>query len=199
MIENIFSEIALLDGIFEKENRYITFFGSARLQNDNIYCKKAYELAKKLANNGFSIVTGGGDGIMQAANKGAYDAGKNSIGINIQLPFEQNSNPYINKGTKLKNLPLRKYALIEHSKAFIVFPGGFGTLDELFEILCLVQTKFREDNKIYLIGIDFWSKLDEFIRDTLVENMTITPNDTNLYTIEDDIDIVFNYIINSAK
>ncbi|ASM38153.1 MAG: TIGR00730 family Rossman fold protein [Campylobacter sputorum] len=199
MIENIFSEIALLDGIFEKENRYITFFGSARLQNDNIYCKKAYELAKKLANNGFSIVTGGGDGIMQAANKGAYDAGKNSIGINIQLPFEQNSNPYINKGTKLKNLPLRKYALIEHSKAFVVFPGGFGTLDELFEILCLVQTKFREDNKIYLIGIDFWSKLDEFIRDTLVENMTITPNDTNLYTIEDDIDIVFNYIINSAK
>ncbi|ASM39779.1 TIGR00730 family Rossman fold protein [Campylobacter sp. RM12327] len=199
MIENIFSEIALLDGIFEKENRYITFFGSARLQNDNIYCKKAYELAKKLANNGFSIVTGGGDGIMQAANKGAYDAGKNSIGINIQLPFEQNSNPYINKGTKLKNLPLRKYALIEHSKAFIVFPGGFGTLDELFEILCLVQTKFREDNKIYLIGIDFWSKLDEFIRDTLVENMTITPNDTNLYTIEDDTDIVFNYIINSAK
>ncbi|ASM36458.1 TIGR00730 family Rossman fold protein [Campylobacter sputorum] len=199
MIENIFSEIALLDGIFEKENRYITFFGSARLQNDNIYCKKAYELAKKLANKGFSIVTGGGDGIMQAANKGAYDAGKNSIGINIQLPFEQNSNPYINKGTKLKNLSLRKYALIEHSKAFIVFPGGFGTLDELFEILCLVQTKFREDNKIYLIGIDFWSKLDEFIRDTLVENMTITPNDINLYTIEDDIDIVFNYIINSAK
>lgn len=199
MIENIFSEIALLDGIFEKENRYITFFGSARLQNDNIYCKKAYELAKKLANNGFSIVTGGGDGIMQAANKGAYDAGKNSIGINIQLPFEQNSNPYINKGTKLKNLSLRKYALIEHSKTFVVFPGGFGTLDELFEILCLVQTKFREDNKIYLIGIDFWSKLDEFIRDTLVENMTITPNDINLYTIEDDIDIVFNYIINSAK
>ncbi|ASM34794.1 lysine decarboxylase [Campylobacter sputorum subsp. bubulus] len=199
MIENIFSEIALLDGIFEKENRYITFFGSARLQNDNIYCKKAYELAKKLANKGFSIVTGGGDGIMQAANKGAYDAGKNSIGINIQLPFEQNSNPYINKGTKLKNLSLRKYALIEHSKAFVVFPGGFGTLDELFEILCLVQTKFREDNKIYLIGIDFWSKLDEFIRDTLVENMTITPNDINLYTIEDDIDIVFNYIINSAK
>lgn len=199
MIENIFSEIALLDGIFEKENRYITFFGSARLQNDNIYCKKAYELAKKLANKGFSIVTGGGDGIMQAANKGAYDAGKNSIGINIQLPFEQNSNPYINKGTKLKNLSLRKYALIEHSKAFVVFPGGFGTLDELFEILCLVQTKFREDNKIYLIGIDFWSKLDEFIRDTLVENMTITPNDINLYTIEDDIDIIFNYIINSAK
>lgn len=199
MIENMFNELTLLDGIFEKENKYITFFGSARLEADNIYCKKAYEIAKKLADNDFSIVTGGGDGIMQAANKGAYDAGKNSIGINIQLPFEQDSNPYINKGTKLKNLSLRKSALIEYSKAFIVFPGGYGTLDELFEILCLVQTKLREDNKIYLIGIDFWSKLDDFIRTTLVENMTISPNDSNLYTIEDDINKVFNYIINSAK
>lgn len=199
MIESIFSEITLLDGIFEKDNKYVTFFGSARLKSDNIYCKKAYKLAKKLAFNGFSIVTGGGDGIMQAANKGAYDAGKNSIGINIQLPFEQNSNPYINKGTKLTNLSLRKLALIEHSKAFVVFPGGFGTLDELFEILCLVQTKLREDNKIYLIGIDFWSKLNDFIKTTLVDNMTISPNDINLYIIEDDIDIVFNYIINSAK
>lgn len=199
MIENMFNELTLLDGIFEKENKYITFFGSARLAMDNIYCKKAYELAKKLADNDFSIVTGGGDGIMQAANKGAYDAGKNSIGINIQLPFEQDSNPYINKGTKLKNLSLRKSALIEYSKAFIVFPGGYGTLDELFEILCLVQTKLREDNKVYLIGIDFWSKLDDFIRTTLVENMTISPNDSNLYTIEDDINKVFNYIINSAK
>lgn len=193
MKNTMLSELSLLNNIFDDNCEYVTFFGSARLGDDNFYCQKAYELSKKLVAKDFVIVTGGGDGIMQAANKAAFEAGK-SIGINIILPHEQNPNPYINKGAQISNLSLRKTALIEHSRAFIVFPGGFGTLDELFEILCLVQTRLRKSSQIYLFGVKFWKKLDDFIKTTLVENKTISPNDTGLYAITDDIDEIFNSI-----
>lgn len=194
MKNTMLSELSLLNDIFDEKGKYVTFFGSARLSADDFYCQKAYELSKKLVAKDFIVVTGGGDGIMQAANKAAFEVGK-SIGINIILPHEQASNPYINKGALISNLSLRKTALIEHSRAFVVFPGGFGTLDELFEILCLVQTRLRKSSQIYLFGSKFWEKLDDFMKTTLVKTKTISPNDIGLYTLSDDIDEIYASIL----
>ncbi|CAD7287828.1 hypothetical protein LMG7974_00716 [Campylobacter majalis] len=177
------------------DSKCVTFFGSARFKDDNEYCLAAHNLAYRLSENGISIITGGGDGIMKAANKGAFISGKSqSVGFNIQLPFEQNSNSFLTNSFLFSNFFPRKYALIQSSSAFVVFPGGYGTLDELFEVLTLSQTGMNKF-KIYLYSSKFWSGLDDFIKTTLLNEQTIDDQSLKVYEITDDIDKIVNEII----
>ena len=174
--------------ILDYANKSVTFFGSARFNEDNEYCKAVHDLAFMLGERGFAVVTGGGDGIMRAANRGAFESGKApSVALNIRLPYEQETNPYATAKYLFSNFSPRKFALIEGSIAFVVFPGGFGTLDELFEILVLAQVG-KKRAKIYLFGAKFWSGLDAFIRQTLAAQKTISEADVNLYEITDDVE-----------
>lgn len=182
--------------ILTHQNKNVTFFGSARFDMENIYCKMAKDLAFKLAKSGFAVLTGGGDGIMKAANMGAYESGVSpSVGLNIRLPFEQTTNSYLTSSFLFSSFFPRKYALINHSIAFIVFPGGFGTLDELFEILVLKQTKIS-NVKIFLVGSGFWLGLDNFIKTTLINEGAISDKDFEIYEISDDLDYIASEIKN---
>lgn len=177
----------------------ITFFGSARLDEGSEH----YEMARKLAFNcveaGFSIVSGAGGGIMQAANLGAFEACKalnldpseKSIGFNIHLPFEQKSNDFVGYNLTFENLAIRKMALIDKSLAFVIFAGGFGTLDEFVEVLTLKQLGFKKV-PIFLVGSAFWKRLDEFIKHTLLELQVISKGDETLYQISDDLDFILD-------
>ncbi|MCD8212597.1 MAG: TIGR00730 family Rossman fold protein [Campylobacter sp.] len=195
-MNDLIDDLLKFQSVLNYNNKNVTFFGSARFDDDNEYCKMAYELAFKLGELGFAVLTGGGDGIMRAANKGAYDSGKSpSIALNVRLPFEQETNPYTTAKYLFSNLNPRKFALTDSSVAFVVFPGGFGTLDELFEILVLAQIGSK-NVKIYLVGTKFWRELDEFIKITLVAQKTISENDVNLYKITDDIELITSEILN---
>ncbi|MBK1971278.1 TIGR00730 family Rossman fold protein [Campylobacter sp. TTU-622] len=173
----------------------VTFFGSARLKEDNIYYKKAKELAQKCVENDFCVISGGGGGIMKAANEGAFKNKNNkipiqSVGFNIFLPFEQKLNDFIEYNITFKSLAIRKMALIQKSLAFVIFPGGFGTLDELCEIITLKQLGFKKDVPIILFGKDFWQSFDEFVRNSLLECNLITKGDELKYKITDDLDFI---------
>ena len=167
----------------------ITFFGSARFCEDNPYYKDAYALATKLGHKGYTIVTGGSKGIMEAANKGAYES-KNcqSIGLNINLPHEQSGNRYTTKHLTFDYFFVRKVMLIKYSFAYVIFPGGFGTLDELFEALTLTQTGKITKISIFLYGKAYWRKLYDFIQTTMVEHHTIRKGDVDLLIMSDDVD-----------
>lgn len=174
---------------------HVSIFGSARFNEDNIYYKQAYKLAKILAQNDISIVTGGSDGIMQAANKGAYEVNPNlSIGINIVLPHEQELNSFVGKSATYDNFKDRKDALSKNSGAFVIFPGGFGTLDELFEILVLKQTKFR-DVEIILFGSQFYAPLLDFFESTLLLENTISKDDLKAVKLYDEIEDITRDIL----
>ena len=177
---------------FEILNKYpkrVTFFGSARdLDNNKDDRDAAYELAGRLAKQGYMVLSGGGAGIMGASNKGAYDAGGASVGFNIKLPHEQHPNPYTTDELEFHYFFTRKVALSFYSHAYIYFPGGFGTLDELFEIVTMIQTKKMPRLKVILFGSWFWDGLDEFIKRNLLENGFISEGDEQLYTITDDVD-----------
>ncbi|MGG7048806.1 MULTISPECIES: TIGR00730 family Rossman fold protein [unclassified Campylobacter] len=176
------------------ENKAVTLFGSARLELDSFHCQKAREVAKKLSENGIAVLTGGGDGVMGAANMGASEGGAPSVAFNIRLPFEQATNPYATHSFLFTNFSPRKFALIERSVAFVVFAGGFGTLDELFEVLVLVQTGMK-DAKIFLVGEQFWKPLDEFIKTTLIDEKLISKDDVKFYTITDDVEFIVSEIL----
>lgn len=175
---------------FEVINRYdntVTIFGSARLTPESEHYQKAVEISAMLAENGYTVITGGGGGIMEAGNKGAFEAGGNSIGLNIQLPHEQVLNPYTTDAQSFRYFFSRKVMLAFAAEAFIFFPGGFGTLDELFEILTLIQTGKVDHAPVILIGNEFWRALDGFITSHLLEDTyTISPGDEKLYTITED-------------
>lgn len=174
----------------------VTIFGSARFKPDNEFYKKAYELGAKLAKADHPVITGGGEGIMEAANRGAFEAGGRSIGLNIQLPFEQTLNKYTTDNLEFNYFFARKVMLTFSAKDYVYFPGGFGTLDELFEILTLIQTHKIPRAPIILFGSDFWRPLDDFFRIKLEEKeKAISVGDRDLYTITDDID----YIVNVAN
>lgn len=188
----------------KKLEKPITFFGSARLDEENFYYKEAKKLALKCVEAGFCVISGGGGGIMQAANEGACLAAKNlklsqkekdkkSVGFNIHLPFEQKSNEFIGYNLTFNNLTVRKMALIEKSLAFVVFPGGFGTLDEFLEILTLKQLGFK-NVPIFLIGVEFWRGFDEFIKASLLKNHFISRGDELSYCISDDLDFIFQIL-----
>lgn len=167
----------------------VTFFGSARFQANHRYYQDAHDLAYTLGKKGYSIITGGSKGIMEAANKGGFDAKScQSIGLNINLPHEQAGNQYTTKHLTFDYFFVRKVMLIKYSLAYVIFPGGFGTLDELFEALTLTQTGKITKISIFLYGKSYWEKLYDFIATTLVEHHTIRPEDVELITLTDDMD-----------
>ncbi len=172
-----------------------TFFGSARLRPGEPAYKEAEELAARLAREGFAIITGGGPGIMEAANVGAFKVGGKSIGLNIQLPMEQKLNPYVTESKQFHFFFSRKVMLSFASEVYVYFPGGFGTLDELFEIVTLVQTKKISRIPIILYGKAFWTPLFDFIKETLIkEYKTIDAEDLEMFTFVDSVDEAFEYI-----
>jgi len=177
-----------------------SFFGSARATlGDNSY-KDAEELAGRLSKKGFAIITGGSAGIMQAANKGAFDAGGVSVGLNIHLQDSQTYNPYLTEKFVFDHFFVRKVMLTYASEVYIYFPGGFGTLDEFFEIVTLVQTKKIRRVPIVLLGKDFWSPLLAYIEKTLYENHSaIDKSDMKLYTLVDSVDEAYDYIVENVS
>lgn len=176
-----------------------TFWGSARTEPTDSYYKEAEELAAKLAKKGFSIISGGGPGIMEASNVGAYKVGGKSVGLNIQLPFEQKLNPYTTSSLNFDFFFSRKVMLTFASEVYVYFPGGFGTLDELFEILTLIQTKKIERIPIVLYGKEFWDPLIRFFeKDLLKKHNTISPEDLNLFHVVDDVNEAFKYIVKNV-
>jgi len=173
----------------------VTIFGSARTDKKSSDYKRTVKLSAMLADKGFNIITGGGPGIMEAANKGAKESDKvESIGLNIDLPFEQIANPYTTKELSFDYFFSRKVMLVKYSMAYVVFPGGFGTLDELFEALTLVQTKKVTGVKIFLVGVDFYQPLIEFIKTRLVVNEMIDKDDIELIHLTDDLECVVEEI-----
>jgi len=169
----------------------VSIFGSARTTEDNIYYKLAEEIAFKLTQNGYGVITGGGPGIMEAANRGARRGNGKSVGLNIQLPFEQNSNPYIDHDKLLtfKHFFVRKVMFQKYAQGFIVLPGGFGTFDEFFESATLIQTGKIGRFPIVLVGSEFWNGLLSWIRDeVLADKKNISPEDMNLFTLVNTAD-----------
>jgi uncharacterized protein (TIGR00730 family) len=194
-----------LDGVVEefdkafdmigKYNKTITIFGSARKPQEDGITWNAYELSRRLALEGYAIVTGGGYGVMEAANRGAYDAGGDSIGLNILLPNEQALNNYTTASFQFQHFFGRKVAMTLDASAYVYFAGGFGTLDELFEVLALEETNKISRAPVILVGSDFWGPIDEVIRQVLLERFgTITQDDHDIYTIIDNHDDIIHLI-----
>ncbi|MDJ0624481.1 MAG: TIGR00730 family Rossman fold protein [Desulfocapsaceae bacterium] len=172
----------------------ITIYGSARTPRDDPYYKMTENLASRLAGLDYAVITGGGPGIMEAANKGAFEAGGVSIGLNITLPHEQNPNPYTNFPLNFKYFFVRKVMLMKYSSGFICMPGGFGSLDELFESLTLIQTERVRPFPIVLVGSDYWGGLVEWIEDKLIASKNISTEDISLFKVLDDVDDILQYV-----
>jgi uncharacterized protein (TIGR00730 family) len=172
----------------------VTIFGSARVKPDDAYYKKTEILARLLAQNGFSVITGGGPGIMEAANKGASEAGGKSVGMNIRLPFEQKPNPYANIHLDYKYFFIRKVMFVKYAMAYVILPGGFGTMDELFEAVTLIQTKRIRSFPLILMGSDYWQGLLDWMKKTMLQEGKILPADLELIQIIDDPDEVVKHI-----
>jgi uncharacterized protein (TIGR00730 family) len=169
----------------------ITIYGSSRTPQGDDYALLAQKLSFNLAQKGINIITGGGGGIMQAANKGAYKShNAESVGLNIDLPFEQILNPYTTKSLKFNHFFSRKYMLAKYSKACVVFPGGFGTLDELFEVLTLTQTGKLNGFKVFLVGEEYWKYLLKFMKKSLYKNEMIDKKDLEIIKLSDDIKFI---------
>jgi uncharacterized protein (TIGR00730 family) len=165
--------------------RGVAIFGSARTPPDNPFYAAAQETAALLARAGFSVITGGGPGIMEAANRGAFEASGTSIGCNIELPFEQSPNPYQTRSLKFKYFFVRKTMFVKYSNAFVIFPGGFGTLDELFEALTLIQTRKIQNFPVILFGSDFWAGMISWLEGTILKNKYIAAADRSLLHLTD--------------
>ena len=177
----------------------VSIFGSARTKPDHKYYKLAESVAKKIVEAGYGVITGGGPGIMEAGNKGAHLGGGTSVGLNIELPFEQHDNPYIDadKSLDFDYFFVRKVMFVKYSQGFVVMPGGFGTLDELFEAITLIQTNKIELFPIILVGKEFWEGLFEWIKETLLDKFgNISPKDLDLIHLVDNEDEVI-YILDS--
>jgi uncharacterized protein (TIGR00730 family) len=177
---------------FERLNKIgpcISIFGSARTKPNNPYYKLASDTARLLIEDGYGIITGGGPGIMEAANKGANQAGGVSVGLNIDLPFEQSSNPFIDTDKNIDHqyFFIRKVMFVKYAQAFVAFPGGFGTMDELFEVLTLVQTNKIQRIPVILFGTSFWNGLLEWLAETMLsQHRNISPEDIDLLPVVDD-------------
>ena len=165
--------------------RGVSIFGSARTTSDNPQYTAAQETAALLARAGYAVITGGGPGIMEAANRGAFEAGGLSIGCNIELPFEQSSNPYLTRSLTFKYFFVRKTMFVKYSTAFIIFPGGFGTLDELFEALTLIQTRKIKNFPVVLFGSAYWAGMMDWVRGTMLSEGKIAETDLRLLHLTD--------------
>lgn len=181
-------------------SKTVTFFGSARFTEDNPYCIAARELAAKLAKDNYTVVTGGGPGIMSSANRGAYEAGGESIGLNIEIPHEQKVNPWATKSEQFNYFYTRKVMLAFSAEAYIYFPGGFGTLDELFEILNLQKTeKIERYIPVILYGQDYWVPLTEWMKRSLAyQHNTVDVKDLKFMTVVDSVEDAYQ-IIKTSK
>lgn len=167
----------------------VSIFGSSRTPPDNPYYQQATDVATKLTKRGFAIITGGGPGIMEAANKGAFEAGGTSVGLNIALPQEQAPNPYQNVALDFHYFFARKVMFVKYASAFVCFPGGFGTMDEFFESMTLIQTGKTDPMKVILIGAAYWAPLVAWIRETMLDQQAaISPEDLELFAVTDDLD-----------
>jgi len=164
----------------------VTLFGSARLAPEHEYYAAAQETAHLLARAGFSVITGGGPGIMEAGNRGAFEAGGQSVGLNIDLPFEQTTNRFQHVSLKFHYFFVRKTMFVKYSTGFVVFPGGFGTIDELFEALTLVQTRTISHFPVILFGADYWTGLLDWLRDTVLAAGCILREDLDLFAVADE-------------
>ncbi|MBI1961370.1 MAG: TIGR00730 family Rossman fold protein [Parcubacteria group bacterium] len=194
-IFRIMSEFVTGFQFIAQYEKTISFFGSARLDPEDRYYQDAQLLARKLGNAGFNITTGGGPGIMEAANRGAHEAGVNSIGLNIQLPFEQRMNRFVTRGIGFHYFFTRKVMLSAAGQAYVFFPGGFGTLDEFSEIITLIQTKKMERIPIVLYGRDFWEPFISFVAETMLKKYrTVEPQDLKLFTLADTVPEAFKVL-----
>jgi len=198
----VFKIISELVEGFEKLARIgpcVSIFGSARTHYNDKYYRLAEEIAFKLTENGYGVITGGGPGIMEAANKGAKRGNGKSVGINIDLPFEQKPNPYIDadKLITFDHFFVRKVMFMKYAQGFIVLPGGFGTFDELFEAITLIQTRKIGKFPIILVGRNYWKGLMEWVKEVMLEEeKNISPDDLNLFTIVDTADEAVDFIKN---
>jgi len=189
-IPGIMSEMQVAAETLQEIGWGVSVFGSARIQPDTPYYALSEAIGSRLAKAGLTVIAGGGPGIMEAANKGAFEAGGNSVGLNIKLPREAANNRYQTHSLTFDYFYSRKATFFMHSAAYIALPGGFGTLDELFEVLTLVQTRKVPPAPIVLIGTEFWSGLISWIRSHLLANKLIGPRDLDLLTLTDDLDLV---------
>jgi uncharacterized protein (TIGR00730 family) len=172
----------------------VSIFGSARCKKEDPLYLKTYQLAKALGKNGFNVITGGGGGVMEAANKGARDAGVKSVGLNIELPLEQKPNPYANIKLSFRYFFVRKVMFVKYAVAYIIMPGGFGTLDECFEAITLIQTKKVKPFPVVLVDSEYWNGLVEWMKNTLIKANAICQEDINIFRVMDDIDEIVSYI-----
>jgi len=172
----------------------VSIFGSARVAEGSPIYRKAYQLAKALVKNGYNVITGGGPGVMEAANKGALEAGGKSVGLNIDLPTEEPPNPYVNVKLSFRYFFVRKVMFSKHSVAHVIFPGGFGTLDELFEVLTLVQTKKVRPFPIVLVEKGYWEGLLRWLEDPVLSWGHVSPSDLKLLKVLDEPEEVVEYI-----
>jgi uncharacterized protein (TIGR00730 family) len=179
---------------FEKIKNCVTVYGSARFKEGHIYYELARSIAKALAENGFTVMTGGGPGVMEAANRGAKEGGGVSLGCNIVLPFEQKLNPHVDIKVEFEFFFTRKVILRKNSVAYVLMPGGFGTMDEIFEVLTLIQTGKLPARPVVCMGKDYWKHLGTFLRETMLEVGTISPEDLDLALVTDDIQEAIDYI-----
>ncbi len=177
----------------------VTVFGSARVPEGDPWYEQAREVGRRLAEAGFGVITGGGPGIMEAANRGAREAGGLSIGCNIQLPREQHTNPYVDRSVSFHYFFVRKVMLVKYSRAFVFLPGGYGTLDEVFEIATLIQTGKVARFPIVGIGREYWRNLDELFREAMLPARTIDPRDAELFFATDEPAEAVDHIVRLAN
>ncbi|MAE60695.1 MAG: TIGR00730 family Rossman fold protein [Planctomycetaceae bacterium] len=194
-IFRIMSEFVEGFEIMSEVGRAVTVFGSARTPPDNPYYQQAVDCGKHLVDAGFSVITGGGPGIMEAANKGAYEANGTSVGLNIALPMEQTANEYQTHTLNFRYFFCRKVMFVKYARAFVIFPGGFGTMDEFFESMTLIQTLKIDPFPVILIGKSFWSGLIDWTREVMLEEQhNIDPDDMERFILTDDLDEMVSVI-----
>ena len=194
-IQLITKEFAKGFNFIKNYPKSVTVFGGTRFQETNPYYKMAYTLGERIAKElKYSVFTGGGPGIMEAANKGAFEANGQSLGLTIELPHIQATNPYLTDHIDLYYFFVRKVCMSFSAEAYIFMPGGFGTMDEFFEILTLIQTNKIEKVPMILVGSDFWNKVDTLIKDEMMDRLSVDEEDTHLYTITDNLDEIIDII-----
>ena len=172
--------------VLSQVGKAVSIFGSARSKPDNIYYKKAEEIAYLLTKSGFTVITGGGPGIMEAGNKGARRAKGKSIGLNIEIPTEQKANPYVDILLDFHYFFVRKVMFVKYAKAFVIMPGGYGTLDEFFEAINLIQTERIPRFPVVLFGSEYWKDMLKWLRQVALKNGNISPEDLDLFKVTDD-------------
>ena len=176
----------------------ITVFGSARFKEDERYYQMARDLGAGIVKRGFTVMTGGGPGIMEAANRGAKDAGGRSVGCHVELPFEQSHNPYLDRWVTMEHFFVRKVLLMKYSYGFVIMPGGFGTMDEMFEALTLIQTKKIRNFPVVVMGLDFWKEMRSFM-DQMIQGATISSEDIDLILWTDSVEEAVQHLVDRAE